>query len=219
MNLSYYTIDDLRLGRMRRSTLGQHIFEFKEAQDAAELYRSRPKEQVKVLGVSSGMQVLDLVRCVPLFPGDWTGEDVLVTDFLKLPLWKSEKSLPALAKRWVAELDIHYCMEGFRLLPAPEPVPDHLKDKLLLESEPEDPVSAIRWIYVAGVGWLSPSRFRKRYPPERSDSFSFPLVLKYQVEGVTEGGESELLEVSPWDFKYLSHRTSSFLERKLGKEL
>lgn len=207
MKLSYYTIDDLRLGRMRQSTLGQHIFEFAEAWEAADLYRTRPKEQVKVLGVSSGMQVLDLVRCVPLFPGDWTGEDVLVTDFLRLPVWKLEKSLPVLAKQWVAELNIRYCMEGFRLLPAPEPVPDSLRDKLLLEPEPEDPVSAIRWIYVAGVGWLSPKRFQKRYPPERSAAFSFPLVLKYQVESVTEAGESELLEVTPWDFKYLARHT------------
>lgn len=89
MRLSYYTIDDLRLGHDPRGVTGWRLSQLLDRRDALEHYRSLPSTRVKEFGLSNGVQVLQLVRCLPLFPGDQTGHDVLLTDGIIQPLWRA----------------------------------------------------------------------------------------------------------------------------------
>ena len=79
MRISFYTIDDLRLGHDPRGVTGWRLSQFLNWRDALEHYHSLPNDRVKEFGLSNGMQVLQLVRCLPLFPGDRRGHDVLLT--------------------------------------------------------------------------------------------------------------------------------------------
>ena len=90
MRLSYYTIDDLRLGHDPKGVTGWRLSQFLNWRDALEHYHSLPNDRVKEFGLSNGVQVLQLVRCLPLFPTDRTGYDVLLTDSIVQPLWRNE---------------------------------------------------------------------------------------------------------------------------------
>ena len=85
MKLSYYTIDDLRLGYDPQGKNGWRISRFLDLRDTLEQYRSLPDDAVKVIGISNGEQDVELVRRLPADAGTW--ENVLVLDFLALALW------------------------------------------------------------------------------------------------------------------------------------
>ena len=102
MKLSYYTIDDLRLGYDPQGEKGWRQSCFLDFRDTLEQYRSLPDDAVKVIGVSNGEQELQLVRRLPVDPGTW--ENVLVLDFLAPPLWKKEEGVIHLARELVDEL-------------------------------------------------------------------------------------------------------------------
>lgn len=108
MKLSYYTIDDLRLGYDPQGEKGWRVFRFLDLRDALEQYRSLPDDAVKVIGVSNGEQELQLVRRLPVDTGTW--ENVLVLDFLALPLWKKEEGVIVSARELVDALDIRWCL-------------------------------------------------------------------------------------------------------------
>ena len=78
MRISFYTIDDLRLGHDPKGVTGWRLSQFLNWRDALEHYHSLPNDRVKEFGLSNGVQVLQLVRCLPLFPTDRTGYDVLL---------------------------------------------------------------------------------------------------------------------------------------------
>lgn len=61
MKLSYYTIDDLRLGYDPQGEQGWRQSQFLDFRDALEQYRSLPDDAGKAFGVSDGDQSLDLV--------------------------------------------------------------------------------------------------------------------------------------------------------------
>ena len=80
MNLHYYTMDDLRLGRGGCLQKGWTIRQAQELEEALEHYRGIPITKRKVLGLTDGFHVLELVKNVPLFPDDPEGEDVLASE-------------------------------------------------------------------------------------------------------------------------------------------
>lgn len=206
MKISYYTIDDLRLGHDPQGVTGWRLSQFLDWRDALAHYNSLPKSIVKELGVTNGTQVLNLIRCLPVAPDSLTGEDVLAADYLTLPAWKDEPMVLEVARELVSSLNIRYCLDHDRIIPAPAPLPENLTGAFLWGSKPGDCVSAIRWIYVAGAGWLSPSELKRRYPAANR-AFHYPLVLKYRVDTVTESGQYAPQEVTPWDYKHLEQRT------------
>lgn len=206
MKLSFYTVDDLRLGHDPKGVTGWRLSRFLDWRDALAQYRNLPKSTVKELGLTDGVRVLSLVCCLPLFPNDRAGEDVLAADYLSLPAWKDEPMVLDAARELVSSLKIRYCLDRDRIIPAPEKLPAHLAKSFLWCGRPEDCASAIRWVYVAGTGWLSPAELKRRYP-FASRTFRYPLVLKYRVDTVTESGQFVPQEVTPWDYKHLEQRT------------
>lgn len=200
MRLSYYTIDDLRLGHDPRGVTGWRLSQFLSWRDALEHYRSLPNTRVKEFGMSNGMQVLQLVRCLPLFPDDRNGHDVLLTDGIVQPLWRAEPRAAETARTVVAHLDIRYCLDHDRIVPAPEPLPEHLEDARL-----PDGASAVRRVRVAGEGWLTPKELERRSASDIRD-YRYPLVLMYLVDAVAADGQPRTQEVTPWAYRRLERR-------------
>ena len=93
MRISFYTIDDFRLGHDPKGVTGWRLSQFLNWRDALEHYHSLPNDRVKEFGLSNGVQVLQLVRCLPLFPTDRTGYDVLLTDSIVQPLWRTSDTV------------------------------------------------------------------------------------------------------------------------------
>ena len=183
-DLTYYTIDDLRLGQRRSDGPGWRLSEFGLRSDAFRHYRSLDAEKVKVLGVTNGIQALDLVRCIPVFPEDKTGEDVLVTDYEYLPIWRKNSMVEQLAKECIETFRIRYGLHKFSLFPLRQKGGKQTAQKKFRLINVADSHSPIRWIYVSGVGWLSLSEFKKRYFPPKNRGFNYPLVMKYRVDAV-----------------------------------
>lgn len=213
MKLSYYTIDDLRLGYDPQGEKGWRKSCFLDFRDALEQYRSLPDDTVKAFGVSNGEQELQLVRRLPV--GSGTFEDVLVLDFLGFPLWKKEEGVIVSARELVDTLDIRWCLSVDRLVPPPgeKALSKRLKGKCLWPDVPGIPESAIRWLYLPGTGWVSPTELKRRYPvPEQS--FRYPVITQYRVDGVTADGTFAPLEVSHWEYLMLARRTQERLDHK-----
>ena len=169
MKLSYYTVDDLRLGYDPQGEKGWRQSCFLDFRDALEQYRSLPDDAVKVIGVSNGEQELQLVRRLPADAGTW--ENVLVLDFLALPLWKKEESVIVSARELVDVLDIRWCLSVDKLVPPPgeKALSKRLKGKCLWPDVPGIPESAVRWLYLPGTVWISPVKLKLRYPaPKQS---------------------------------------------------
>ena len=90
MNLHYYTMDDLRLGRGGFLQKGWTIWQAQELEEALVHYRGIPITKRKVLGLTDGFHVLELVKNVPLLLGDPEGEDVLASELGEpLPQWEA----------------------------------------------------------------------------------------------------------------------------------
>ena len=215
MNLSYYTIDDLRLGYDPEGNTGWRQSRFLDWRDALEQFRSLPDTSVKALGLSNGDQEVELVRRLPVDTGVVTQENVLVLDFLALPLWKKEEGVIHLARELVSELDIRYCLAADRLVPAPDGTPSdkRIEGKYLWADILGVPESAIRWLSLPGTGWVSPSELKRRFPtPEQT--YRYPVVTKYRVDGVTANGTFTPLELTHWEYKLLEHRTQERLDHK-----
>ena len=90
MNISYYTIDDLRLPPKRSLRKGRSVEQYSTLEEALARYQSLPAAGIRVLGLTDGIHVLELVKCLPLFPDDQEGEDVLALDYGCFPLWAQE---------------------------------------------------------------------------------------------------------------------------------
>lgn len=206
MKISYYTIDDLRLGRSGNPRPDWRLSRMLALEDALEHYRSLLAKGIKSLGVTNGIQAVELVRCLPL--SEDGGEDVLIPDFLQCPLWKEEPAVMEAAQTLAEQLNIRYYLDGDRVIPAPkqERLPRNLADKYLWRDRTDDPDSAIHWVYLSGTGWISPAELKRRYPVAHLD-YCYPLVLKYRADGVTEKGTFVPLEITPWEYKQLAHRT------------
>lgn len=169
-DLTYYTIDDLRLGQRRSDGPGWRLMEFTRRSEAFRDYRSLGVKNIKVLGVTNGIQALDLVRCVPVFSEHKACEDVLMMDYKNLPFWHMNPMVKQLAEECVETFRIRYGLHEFTLFPLHQKPEKQLAKKRFRLLNVEGSCSPIRWMYVAGVGWLSPQEFKKRYiPPKRHD--------------------------------------------------
>lgn len=200
MRLSYYTIDDLRLGHDPRGVTGWRLSQFLNWRDALEHYRSLPSTRVKEFGLSNGVQVLQLVRCLPLFASDRTGHDVLLTDGIIQPLWRAEPQAAEMAQTVVACLGIRYCLDHDQIVPAPEPLSEHLEGIRLTDGAP-----MVRRVRVAGEGWLTPEELERRYAPAIRN-YRYPLVLMYLVDAMTGDNQPRAQEVTPWAYRRLERR-------------
>ena len=95
MNVSFYTIDDLRLPAKRLLKKGWTMERFPTLEEALASYRALPDSGIKVLGLTDGAHILEVVKCQPLFPGDKEGESVLASDYRQFPLWEREAGVRA----------------------------------------------------------------------------------------------------------------------------
>lgn len=201
--LQFYVIDNLWEGRLNMS-------HFRHLPDAVQAYRALPASSRKTLGVQRGVDAIDLVQCLPLFPNDREGEDVMVLRFLEFPLWKSDPQIMETAQELASRLHPRYCLFRRCLIPAPDrdKLPRTLRNRFLWPDEPGDFYTAARWVYVAGVGRLSGAEFKRRYG-SNSGTFQYPLVVHISACGMDSRGNFHSLQVSPWDFHLLIQRTSS----------
>ena len=62
--------------------------------------------------------------------------------------------------------------------------------KYLWPDVPGNPASALRWVYLAGKGWLAPTVLEE-HPAV------LPLVLKVWADGITDKGDYRPLELEP----------------------
>lgn len=193
MELFFYTIDDMR--RMRHWNM-KH---FRTAVEALDYYKTLPDTGQRALGLTNGFHVLELARCLPLFPDDEVGEDVLASDYTEFPFWVSIPEAEDAVNACVQALRIRYWLKEEQFMPIPTAggLPKNLR-RLRLYDQGENVSQAIRWIYVAGSGWISPAELKRR---------KRPLVLKYRVECVDERGCITLPEVTPWEFTQLMRQS------------
>lgn len=215
MELRFYVTDDLRLKPEQQTERS-----FLCLERAIECYQSLPPSVVKTLGISthSNLRHMELVCCIPLFPTDIAGENIFLSGSVLLPEWQADRRFMDTAKELVSRLKIRFCLDGKQIIPAPvaETLPDSLADKCLWREQIDDPRSAIHELYVAGVGWVSPEAL------DRSFSFAYrdhhyPLVLKYRADGLDEQGNFSYLELTPWEFKQLDHRTQMRVDQNSSR--
>lgn len=214
MNITYYTIDDLRKGHDEKGVTGWKLSRFLGRNEAFVHYRSLPRSGVKALGIRAGEQDIDLIRCIPLFKGNKDGENVLVTDSLTQLEGEEKISVAGIVQELVRILNVCFLLEQEQIILAPAPLPDDLADKYLWPDRSDDLWSAVQLIYAGdperGMSWMTPAEFKRRYPPKGG----FLLVLLYRVDGITESGEYVELEVTPYAFQRLMRKTKERVQQK-----
>lgn len=198
MGVVYYTVEDVRgvsnsllqrLGRCRRA---------KSLEEAIQRYRKMPCNTVKALYLRDEEHTLELVECVPVAPAYLEGEDVLaVSDMAGLSAEAAEA-----IRTCIDMLSLRYKFCGDAIIPICEEdeLPRKHSDKLLWLSVEKKPYSAIRWAYVAGVGWVSPGTLQDM------DGYR-PIVTELMVELVTNKGEYVFEKIGAWEYELLLERT------------
>ena len=156
MSLAYYIMDDLRLGRSGFLQKGWTVRQRPELEEALAHYRGIPITKRKVLGLTDGFHVLELVKNVPLLLGDPEGEDVLAAELGEpLPTWADTTEARQAVRTCVEALGLRYQIEGKILAPIPVNKKQRRKKlagKYLWPDVPGNPASALRWVYLAGKG-------------------------------------------------------------------
>lgn len=214
MKFFYYTIDDLRRGTGRFLSRGWKMEQFQTPEEALAHYSRLSPAAEKSFGMTDGVHTLELVRCVPFFPDEREGENVLASDYSKLPLWAQCAEAARITNLCISRFNLRYAIAGNIIVPIPtaDKLPKALRNKYLWMDYKGDDLSAIRWVYAAGKGWVHPKILK-------SEATLRPLVLKYQADGITEQGAYISLEVAPWEYELMLHRTKARLEQnKMKKE-
>lgn len=208
--LQFYVIDSLWEGRLDTS-------HFRRLPDAVQAYRALPAANRKALGVQQGADAIDLVQCLPLFPHDKEGEDVMALRFLEFPLWKSDPQVMEAAQELASRLHIRYCLYRRCIIPAPDrdKLPRALRDRYLWPDEPGDFDTAAQWIYTAGLGRLSAAEFKNRYG---GSTPQYPLVVHIGAHGMDGRGNYKALQVSPWEFHLLARRSQERLDQNKNEK-
>ena len=185
--LQFYVIDNPWEGRLNVSHL-------RSLPDAVRAYRALPASCRKALGVRQGA-------------------DAMALRFLDFPMWKSDSQLMEAAQELASRLHIRYCLYRRCIIPVPERdrLPRALRGKYLWPDEPGDFNTAAQWIYVAGVGRLPAREFKSRYTGCVSH---YPLVVHIGAHGMDSRGNYKALQVSPWEFHLLAHRSKERLNQK-----
>lgn len=204
--MQYYIIDDLRLPPKRTFHKGWTMERFPSLQEALARYRALPSRQAKSLGMTDGIHVLELARHVLIYPAEAAWEDVQAADPKLLPLWTEVPEATNAAEECITTLNLRYRISGNMVTPIPSP--GGLRDKYLWLSGESRQETALRWVYIVGAGWKQPAFLRqwKRY--------GYPLVPRYQADGITEQGAYLSLEVAPWEYAVLMRRTLERRERE-----
>ena len=205
--LQFYMVDNLWEGALNTS-------HFHSLSDAVRAYKTLPAANRKALGVQRGFDAIDLVQCLPLFPSDKEGEDVMVLRFLEFPMWKSDPQIMEAAQELASRLHIRYCLFRQCIIPAPDrdKLPRALRDRYLWPDEPGDFYTAAQWIYVAGDGRLSAAEFKRRYRTGQN-AFRYPLVVQISACGMDSRGNYKSLQVSPWEFHQLIQRSKERVDQ------
>ena len=196
MCMTYYTVDDLRPGRP-----GWDVRQFSALAEAVDYYRTLPMDGTRVLGMADDTHAYELIRCVRLFPGDAQGEDVLAADYWRSGLTKKNAALKNALDVCLETLHPRFLLEPERLVPVPQSrkLREELQEVLLWQGYEENYESAIRSVFVEGVGWISPQDVKKQR--------QIPLVLSYRVDGMTKDGAYLSLELEPWEYDLLLEQT------------
>ena len=212
--MTYYTMDDLRLGQGSLLCKGWSLERVQTLDEAVEHYRGIPITKRKVLGLTDGFHVLELVKNVPLLLGDPEGEDVLASELGEpLPQWADTPEARQAVRTCLEALGLRYQIEGKILAPIPVNKKQRRKKlagKYLWPDVPGNPASALRWVYLAGKGWLAPTVLKEPAAVQ-------PLVLKVRADGITDKGDYRPLELEPWEFRLLARRTLERLEQNMTK--
>ena len=198
MCMTYYTVDDLRPGRP-----GWDVRQFSALAEAIDHYRTLPMNGVRVLGMADDAHAYELIRCVRLFPGDAQGEDVLAADYRRSGLTKKNAALKNALDVCLEVLHPRFLLEPERLVPVPHrrKLREELREALLWQGYEENYDSAIRSVFVGGVGWISPQDVKKQR--------HLPLVLSYRVDGMSKDGAYLSLELEPWEYDLLLEQTKN----------
>ena len=209
--LQFYVIDNPWEGRLNVSHL-------RSLTDAVQTYRALPASCRKALGVRQGADAIDLVQCLPLFPHDKEGEDVMALRFLDFPMWKSDPQLMGAAQELASRLHIRYCLFRRCIIPVPDRdrLPRALRGKYLWPDEPGDFETAAQWIYVAGVGRLSAAEFKRRH--RAGNSAAYPLVTHISAHGMDGRGNYKALQVTPWEFHLLARRSKERVDQNKNEK-
>ena len=204
--LQFYVVDNLWKGTL-------DIHHFRSLPDAIRAYRTLPAANQKALGLQRGTDSIDLVQCLPLFPNDREGEDVMTLRFLEFPLWKSDPQVMEMARELASRLHIRYCLYRHCIIPAPDrdKLPRALRDRYLWPDEPGEFYTAAQWVYVAGAGRLSAAEFKRRYMDD--SGIQYPLVVHISACGMDGRGNYKALQVSPWEFHLLARRSQERLDQ------
>ena len=212
--MTYYTMDDLRLGQGSLLCKGWSLERVQTLDEAVEHYRGIPITKRKGLGLTDGFHVLELVKNVPLLLGDPEGEDVLASELGEpLPQWADTPEARQAVRTCLEALGLRYQIEGKILAPIPVNKKQRRKKlagKYLWPDVPGNPASALRWVYLAGKGWLAPTVLKE-------SAAVLPLVLKVRADGITDKGDYRPLELEPWEFRLLARRTLERLEQNMTK--
>lgn len=210
--LQFYVVDNLWEGTLNTS-------HFHSLSDAVRAYKALPAANRKTLGVQRGVDAIDLVQCLSLFPDDREGEDVMVLRFLEFPLWKSDPQIMEAARELASRLHIRYCLFRQCIIPAPDrdKLPRALRDRYLWPDEPGDFYTAAQWIYVAGDGRLSAAEFKRRYRSGQN-AFRHPLVVQISACGMDSRGNYKSLQVSPWEFHQLIQRSKERVDQNKNEK-
>ncbi len=120
MNLSYYTVDDLRLGHDPKGVVGWRMSHFLSLDDALTHYASLPATGVKSLGLTDGVHCLEIARCVPLFEYDREGEDILASDYKQFPLWADVEEVNTATQACISALRLRYILHPDAIVPIPK---------------------------------------------------------------------------------------------------
>ena len=212
--MTYYTMDDLRLGQGSLLCKGWSLERVQTLDEAVEHYRGIPITKRKVLGLTDGFHVLELVKHVPRLLGAPEGEDVLASELGEpLPQWADTPEARQAVRTCLEALGLRYQIEGKILAPIPVNKKQRRKKlagKYLWPDVPGNPASALRWVYLAGKGWLAPTVLKE-------SAAVLPLVLKVRADGITDKGDYRPLELEPWEFRLLARRTLERLEQNMTK--
>lgn len=195
MKVSFYVLEDFR-----QRSVPEAKRDFVSIQDALSHYRDLPADAAKELGLANRWQSIPLIRRVAVHPGKIACENVLVTDHLTKPPWRGAPEVLTAARKCVPALKVRYCLDQDRLVPKPVRPPDDLPRRNF--GPP-----AVRRVYIAAIGWLSPEELERRFPKE-DGVFSYPLILKYLADVQTDDGPQSV-KLSHWDLRRMEFQAGT----------
>lgn len=211
---TFYTVGDLRLLQRYPGGLHSRPNLFQTYTDAVEEYKRIPSSSVRVFGIIHGKHVCELVRCLPLFPDDLSGENVLMADIFHYPAWQCQPELILIANHLARDLPIHYYLQSGCIFPAPEPgqFPDLLFGATLCESRHR---RALKSVYVARIGWC-PAKVMTRAVTSVTVK-QVPLIVSCRVTVRMKNGMIRTVDVAPWVYERLKRPPYPDVKLKMNR--